>query len=74
MRLASVGDRLARPVFVYTRPTYISSMTLLTEVSLSKQQVKYHYCTLTDSLCHLEVNLYYFGRRPHSTDGWEMSL
>lgn len=33
MRLASVGDGLARPVFVYTRPTYISQMTLLTEVS-----------------------------------------
>lgn len=32
MRLASVGDGLARPVFVYTRPTYNSEMTLLTEV------------------------------------------
>lgn len=34
MRLASVGDGLARPVFVYTRPTYISQMTLLTETDL----------------------------------------
>ncbi|XP_071351038.1 hyaluronidase-2 [Trachinotus anak] len=34
MRLASVGDRLARPVFVYTRPTYINKMTLLTETDL----------------------------------------
>lgn len=34
MRLASVGDRLARPVFVYTRPTYNSEMTLLTERDL----------------------------------------
>lgn len=34
MRLASVGDGLARPVFVYTRPTYIGQMTLLTETDL----------------------------------------
>lgn len=34
MRVASVGDELARPVFVYTRPTYISPMTLLTEMDL----------------------------------------
>ncbi|XP_028303518.1 hyaluronidase-2 isoform X2 [Gouania willdenowi] len=34
MRLASVGDGLARPVFVYTRPSYISQMTLLTEMDL----------------------------------------
>ncbi|KAM6927760.1 hyaluronidase-2 isoform 1-T2 [Xenentodon cancila] len=34
MRLASVGDGLARPVFVYTRPTYNSQMTLLTEMDL----------------------------------------
>ncbi|XP_030586341.1 hyaluronidase-2 [Archocentrus centrarchus] len=34
MRLASVGDGLARPVFVYTRPTYISQTTLLTETDL----------------------------------------
>ncbi|KAM7402165.1 hypothetical protein PAMP_017430 [Pampus punctatissimus] len=34
MRLASVGDGLARPVFVYTRPTYISQMTQLTETDL----------------------------------------
>ncbi|XP_042262476.1 hyaluronidase-2 [Thunnus maccoyii] len=34
MRLASVGDGLAHPVFVYTRPTYISQMTLLTEKDL----------------------------------------
>ena len=33
MRLASVGGGLARPVFVYTRPTYMSQMTPLTEVS-----------------------------------------
>ncbi|MEQ2209805.1 hypothetical protein XENOCAPTIV_004260 [Xenoophorus captivus] len=35
MRLASVGDGLERPVFVYTRPTYNSEMTLLTETSCS---------------------------------------
>ncbi|XP_074533429.1 hyaluronidase-2 [Halichoeres trimaculatus] len=34
MRLASVGDGLARPVFVYTRPTYISLMTFLSEMDL----------------------------------------
>ncbi|XP_041638673.1 protein ABHD14A isoform X1 [Cheilinus undulatus] len=34
MRLASVGDGLARPVFVYTRPTYISQMIVLTEMDL----------------------------------------
>ncbi|XP_029007724.1 hyaluronidase-2 [Betta splendens] len=34
MRLASVGNGTARPVFVYTRPTYISQMTLLTETDL----------------------------------------
>lgn len=34
MRLASVGEGLARPVFVYTRPTYISQMALLTEMDL----------------------------------------
>lgn len=34
MRLASVGDGLARPVFVYTRPTYIGQMTPLTEMDL----------------------------------------
>uniref|UniRef100_A0A3B3WJ93 Hyaluronidase n=1 Tax=Poecilia mexicana TaxID=48701 RepID=A0A3B3WJ93_9TELE len=34
MRLASVGDGLARPVYVYSRPTYNSEMTLLTEVDL----------------------------------------
>ncbi|XP_060898847.1 hyaluronidase-2 [Labrus mixtus] len=34
MRLASAGDGLARPVFVYTRPTYISQMTFLTEMDL----------------------------------------
>ncbi|XP_077583262.1 hyaluronidase-2 [Stigmatopora nigra] len=34
MRLASVGDGLARPVFVYTRPTYINEMERLTEMDL----------------------------------------
>ncbi|KAM8917208.1 hyaluronidase-2 isoform 1-T2 [Spinachia spinachia] len=34
MRLASVGNGSARPVFVYTRPTYISEMTLLTQSDL----------------------------------------
>lgn len=34
IRLASVGDGLARPVFVYTRPTYINQMNLLTEIDL----------------------------------------
>uniref|UniRef100_A0A3B3Y6A2 Hyaluronidase n=1 Tax=Poecilia mexicana TaxID=48701 RepID=A0A3B3Y6A2_9TELE len=34
MRLASVGDGLARPVYVYSRPTYNSEMTLLTEKDL----------------------------------------
>ncbi|KAM3622174.1 uncharacterized protein V6R79_021444 [Siganus canaliculatus] len=34
MRLASVGDGIARPVFVYTRPTYINKMSFLTETDL----------------------------------------
>ncbi|XP_053293748.1 hyaluronidase-2 [Pleuronectes platessa] len=34
MRLASVGDGLANPVFVYTRPTYMNQMTLLSEMDL----------------------------------------
>ncbi|KAG7272972.1 hypothetical protein CRUP_021477, partial [Coryphaenoides rupestris] len=34
MRLASTGDGVARPVFVYTRPTYTNELTLLTEVDL----------------------------------------
>lgn len=39
MRLASVGDGLARPVFVYARPTYVNQMTLLTQVSVIEQIV-----------------------------------
>lgn len=34
MRVASVGDGLTRPVFVYTRPTYMSQMTPLSEMDL----------------------------------------
>lgn len=34
MRLASSGDGLARPVFVYTRPTYMNSLEQLTEVTV----------------------------------------
>ncbi|KAM4587590.1 hyaluronidase-2 [Odontesthes bonariensis] len=34
MRLASSGEGLARPVFVYTRPTYINSLVQLTEIDL----------------------------------------
>lgn len=34
MRLASSGDGLARPVFVYTQPTYINSLEQLTETDL----------------------------------------
>ncbi|KAM4613576.1 hyaluronidase-2 isoform 1-T3 [Polymixia lowei] len=34
MRLASTGDGLARPVFVYTRPTYTNELMLLTETDL----------------------------------------
>ncbi len=34
MRLASVGEGLARPVFVYSRPTYDNELELLTEVGL----------------------------------------
>ncbi|XP_070848349.1 hyaluronidase-2 [Chaetodon trifascialis] len=34
MRLASSGDGLARPVFVYTRPTYANSLDQLTETDL----------------------------------------
>lgn len=34
MRLASSGDKLARPVFVYTRPTYANSLEQLTETDL----------------------------------------
>lgn len=33
MRLASSGEGVARPVFVYTRPTYANSLEPLTEVS-----------------------------------------
>ncbi|XP_051567922.1 hyaluronidase-2-like [Myxocyprinus asiaticus] len=34
MRLASLGEGLARPVFVYTRPTYDNELELLTETDL----------------------------------------
>ncbi|XP_067229611.1 hyaluronidase-2 [Chanodichthys erythropterus] len=34
MRLASVGEGLARPVFVYSRPTYAKELELLTETDL----------------------------------------
>lgn len=34
MRLASSGEGLARPVFVYTRPTYANSLEPLTEIDL----------------------------------------
>lgn len=34
MRLASSGEGLARPVFVYTRPTYSNSLEQLTETDL----------------------------------------
>ncbi|XP_043098347.1 hyaluronidase-2 [Puntigrus tetrazona] len=34
MRLASVGEGLARPVFVYSRPTYDGELELLTEMDL----------------------------------------
>uniref|UniRef100_A0A8C1TBF2 Hyaluronidase n=1 Tax=Cyprinus carpio TaxID=7962 RepID=A0A8C1TBF2_CYPCA len=34
MRLASVGEGLARPVFVYSRPTYDDDLELLTEMDL----------------------------------------
>lgn len=34
MRVASVGQGVTRPVFVYTRPTYISEMTPLSEMDL----------------------------------------
>nr|XP_061814048.1 hyaluronidase-2-like [Nerophis lumbriciformis] len=34
LRLASAGDGLARPVFVYTRPTYMNSLEKLTERDL----------------------------------------
>ncbi|XP_073708099.1 hyaluronidase-2-like [Garra rufa] len=34
MRLASVGEGMARPVFVYSRPTYAKELELLTEMDL----------------------------------------
>ncbi|XP_058229160.1 hyaluronidase-2 [Hemibagrus wyckioides] len=34
MRLASTGNETARPVFIYTRPTYTNELTLLTEMDL----------------------------------------
>ncbi|XP_062314799.1 hyaluronidase-2 [Osmerus eperlanus] len=34
MRLASSGDGLARPVFVYARPTYTNTLELMTEMDL----------------------------------------
>lgn len=40
MRLASVGDGLARPVFVYTQPTYMNEMTLLTEVRTTDETLE----------------------------------
>lgn len=36
MRLASSGDGLARPVFVYAQPTYAKSLEQLTEVTLEQ--------------------------------------
>lgn len=41
MRLASSGDGLARPVFVYTRPTYTDSQDRLTEVTLWNTGAKF---------------------------------
>ncbi|XP_026791484.2 hyaluronidase-2 [Pangasianodon hypophthalmus] len=34
MRVASLGSDLARPVFVYVRPTYVNELELLTEIDL----------------------------------------
>ncbi|XP_027002857.2 hyaluronidase-2 [Tachysurus fulvidraco] len=34
MRVASLGSKLAHPVFVYVRPTYINELELLTEIDL----------------------------------------
>ena len=42
MRLASTGDGVARPVFVYTRPTYTNELTLLTEVGGSSHRRRMH--------------------------------
>ena len=42
MRLASTGDGVARPVFVYTRPTYSNELTLLTEVRGSSHRMRMH--------------------------------
>lgn len=39
MRLASTGNGTARPVFVYTRPTYANELTQLTEVRSQYLQI-----------------------------------
>nr|XP_057921459.1 hyaluronidase-2 [Doryrhamphus excisus]XP_057921460.1 hyaluronidase-2 [Doryrhamphus excisus] len=60
MRLASVGDGLARPVFVYTRPTYINEMTLLTETDLVS--------TIGESVALGAAGVIFWGDSSYSSD------
>lgn len=43
MRLASIGNGTARPVFVYARPTYVSELTLLSEVRPKHMDIQMFY-------------------------------
>uniref|UniRef100_A0A3P8PVT3 Hyaluronidase n=1 Tax=Astatotilapia calliptera TaxID=8154 RepID=A0A3P8PVT3_ASTCA len=54
MRLASSGDGLARPVFVYTRPTYMNSLEQLTETTCSDLD-KYLRGTLSQYLLNVST-------------------
>ncbi|XP_051932837.1 hyaluronidase-2 [Hippocampus zosterae] len=60
MRLASVGDGLARPVFVYTRPTYINQMALLTEIDLVS--------TIGESVALGAAGVIFWGDSSYSSD------
>lgn len=54
MRLASTGNGTARPVFVYTRPTYANELTLLTEVRSQHLPIT---CTIHLSLFHFLIRI-----------------
>ncbi|XP_061730313.1 hyaluronidase-2-like [Nerophis ophidion] len=66
MRLASVGDGLARPVFVYTRPTYMNQMTLLTETDLVS--------TIGESVALGAAGVIFWGDSSYSSDSSCSSL
>ncbi|XP_061689628.1 hyaluronidase-2 [Syngnathoides biaculeatus] len=60
MRLASVGDGLTRPVFVYARPTYINQMALLTETDLVS--------TIGESVALGAAGVIFWGDSSYSSD------